>query len=140
MYAAMRLFTLCASAYRSTSSKLARRIGRYGLIGFGESYMAGDWESDALAELLTVLAADLTDLGKALSARGYEVEPVAGPNLGRTQLSHRVQRFLAQARSDDRLLIVLSGHGVHIDGRDYLFYSGNVWATAAYAEGVGVLP
>ena len=28
---------------------LARRIGRYGLIGFGESYMAGEWSSDDLA-------------------------------------------------------------------------------------------
>jgi cyclopropane-fatty-acyl-phospholipid synthase len=42
--------------------QLARRIGRHGLIGFGESYMAGEWESDTLAALLTILAADLTDL------------------------------------------------------------------------------
>ena len=28
---------------------MARRIGRYGLIGFGESYMAGEWSSDDLA-------------------------------------------------------------------------------------------
>jgi cyclopropane-fatty-acyl-phospholipid synthase len=41
---------------------LARRIGRHGLIGFGESYMAGEWESDALAELLTVLATDVDNL------------------------------------------------------------------------------
>ena len=27
---------------------MARRIGRYGLIGFGESYMAGEWSSDDL--------------------------------------------------------------------------------------------
>ena len=27
---------------------LARRIGRHGLIGFGESYMAGEWESTDL--------------------------------------------------------------------------------------------
>ena len=27
---------------------LARRLGRYGLIGFGESYMAGEWSSDDL--------------------------------------------------------------------------------------------
>ena len=37
---------------------LARRIGRYGLIGFGESYMAGEWScnesSQDLAQLLTV--------------------------------------------------------------------------------------
>ena len=42
--------------------RLARRIGRHGLIGFGESYMAGEWESDALAEVLTVLATDMADL------------------------------------------------------------------------------
>jgi cyclopropane-fatty-acyl-phospholipid synthase len=42
--------------------RLARRIGRYGLIGFGESYMAGEWESDALTEVLTVLASDMMNL------------------------------------------------------------------------------
>jgi cyclopropane-fatty-acyl-phospholipid synthase len=42
--------------------RLARRIGRYGLIGFGESYMAGEWESDALTEVLTVLATDVMNL------------------------------------------------------------------------------
>jgi len=42
--------------------RLARRIGRHGLIGFGESYMAGEWESDALTEALTVLATDIDDL------------------------------------------------------------------------------
>ncbi len=42
--------------------RLARRIGRHGLIGFGESYMAGEWESDALAEVLTVLATEMADL------------------------------------------------------------------------------
>ncbi len=42
--------------------RLARRIGRHGLIGFGESYMAGEWESDALPEVLTVLATDMAAL------------------------------------------------------------------------------
>jgi cyclopropane-fatty-acyl-phospholipid synthase len=41
---------------------LARRIGRYGLIGFGESYMAGDWDSDDLCGLLTVLATAVSTL------------------------------------------------------------------------------
>ena len=35
---------------------LVRRVGRYGLIGFGESYMAGDWSSDDLAGVLTEFA------------------------------------------------------------------------------------
>jgi cyclopropane-fatty-acyl-phospholipid synthase len=41
---------------------LARRIGRRGLIGFGESYMAGEWSSEDLTPLLTVLAESVADL------------------------------------------------------------------------------
>src|SRR6202000_566921 len=36
--------------------RLARRMARHGLIGFGESYMAGEWESTDLVAALTVLA------------------------------------------------------------------------------------
>ncbi|MFF8410083.1 SAM-dependent methyltransferase [Streptomyces omiyaensis] len=39
-----------------------RRIGADGLIGFGESYMAGEWDSDDLVGLLTVLARHVDDL------------------------------------------------------------------------------
>ncbi|WP_256106995.1 cyclopropane-fatty-acyl-phospholipid synthase family protein [Streptomyces sp. ODS05-4] len=39
-----------------------RRVGTSGLIGFGESYMAGEWDSDDLAGVLTVLAARVDDL------------------------------------------------------------------------------
>ena len=41
---------------------LARRVGRYGLIGFGESYMAGEWHSNDLAGLLTAFANSVADL------------------------------------------------------------------------------
>lgn len=41
---------------------MARRIGRYGLIGFGESYMAGEWSSDDLTAVLTVFATSMSDL------------------------------------------------------------------------------
>jgi cyclopropane-fatty-acyl-phospholipid synthase len=41
---------------------LARRIGRHGLIGFGESYMAGEWSSKELTPVLTVLAASVAEL------------------------------------------------------------------------------
>ena len=41
---------------------LARRIGRHGLIGFGESYMAGEWSSNELTAALTVLAESVADL------------------------------------------------------------------------------
>ncbi|MFK4142646.1 class I SAM-dependent methyltransferase [Streptomyces filamentosus] len=39
-----------------------RRIGRHGLIGFGESYLAGEWDSDDLAGVLTVLAGHVDEL------------------------------------------------------------------------------
>ncbi|MDV9187382.1 cyclopropane-fatty-acyl-phospholipid synthase family protein [Streptomyces sp. SR27] len=39
-----------------------RRIGADGLIGFGESYMAGEWEADDLVDVLTVLARHVDDL------------------------------------------------------------------------------
>ncbi|WP_439145234.1 class I SAM-dependent methyltransferase [Streptantibioticus silvisoli] len=39
-----------------------RRIGADGLIGFGESYMAGEWHTDDLVGVLTVLAANVADL------------------------------------------------------------------------------
>ncbi|MFM9373575.1 class I SAM-dependent methyltransferase [Streptomyces sp. Da 82-17] len=38
------------------------RIGAQGLIGFGESYMAGEWDAPDLVAALTVLAAHATEL------------------------------------------------------------------------------
>ncbi|WP_024793724.1 class I SAM-dependent methyltransferase [Tomitella biformata] len=40
----------------------ARRVGADGLIGFGESYMAGDWTSPDLAAVLTVFASRMATL------------------------------------------------------------------------------
>jgi cyclopropane-fatty-acyl-phospholipid synthase len=39
-----------------------RRIGASGLIGLGESYMAGDWDSGDLTALLTVFASEVATL------------------------------------------------------------------------------
>ncbi|MFI5887760.1 class I SAM-dependent methyltransferase, partial [Streptomyces sp. NPDC051554] len=39
-----------------------RRLGTGALVGFGESYMAGEWDADDLVGVLTVLAAHTTDL------------------------------------------------------------------------------
>ncbi|HSV40928.1 MAG TPA: cyclopropane-fatty-acyl-phospholipid synthase family protein [Nocardioidaceae bacterium] len=39
-----------------------RRVGSGGLIGFGEAYQAGDWDSDDLAGLLTIMAGELSTL------------------------------------------------------------------------------
>lgn len=42
--------------------ELFGRLGRDGLIGFGEAYMSGAWDAPDLSGFLTVLAADLADL------------------------------------------------------------------------------
>jgi len=42
--------------------RLARRMGRHGLVGFGESYMAGEWESTDLVAVLTIMAPALNHL------------------------------------------------------------------------------
>ncbi|HXO57330.1 MAG TPA: class I SAM-dependent methyltransferase, partial [Mycobacterium sp.] len=42
--------------------RLARRMGRHGLVGFGESYMAGEWESTDLVAVLTIMRPALNHL------------------------------------------------------------------------------
>jgi cyclopropane-fatty-acyl-phospholipid synthase len=72
---------------------LARRIGRHGLIGFGESYMAGEWESEDLTEVLTILATEVADL----VPRGWQwLRPIATAS----QPGSRRHRTRAQARHD----------------------------------------
>jgi cyclopropane-fatty-acyl-phospholipid synthase len=58
---------------------LARRIGRDGLIGFGESYMAGDWSADDLPGLLTEFAKSVTDLIPAALQRFRPLAVVRHP-------------------------------------------------------------
>jgi cyclopropane-fatty-acyl-phospholipid synthase len=43
-------------------SDFYQRLGAGGLIGFGESFMAGDWVSDDLAGVLTVMASRMAEL------------------------------------------------------------------------------
>ena len=49
-----------------------RRIAAAGLVGLGESYMAGDWDSTDLADVLTVLA---TGLGRLIPAPLLRLRP-----------------------------------------------------------------
>ena len=68
--------------------RLARRIGRSGLIGFGESYMAGEWTSDDLAEVLTVFATSVSDLVPRPLQR---MRPIALSRQPRSQYNSRDQ-------------------------------------------------
>ncbi|WP_079273388.1 SAM-dependent methyltransferase [Streptomyces sp. TN58] len=63
-----------------------RRIGRDGLIGFGESYMAGEWDSGDLTGLLTVLATHVDDL---VPARLRGLRPLWAPSRPRRDRNTR---------------------------------------------------
>ncbi|MFI7410520.1 caspase family protein [Streptomyces sp. NPDC049627] len=65
---------------------------------------------------------DLQRLREVLIARGFETADILENRRGITLNTVRgaVHRFLGDARTGDTLVIVLSGHGIHIDGKDYL--------------------
>ena len=56
-----------------------RRIGASGLIGFGESYQAGEWDSDDLARLLVVFATKIATLVPAPLQRLRRLHVVRRP-------------------------------------------------------------
>ncbi len=62
----------------------ARRVGASGLIGFGESYMAGDWDAPDLAAVLTVFAGQMASLvpARLQSFRRIAVKALPGAHLG----------------------------------------------------------
>jgi cyclopropane-fatty-acyl-phospholipid synthase len=68
--------------------RLARRIGKSGLIGFGESYMAGEWTSDDLAGVLTAFATSMADLVPRTLQR---MRPIALARQPRSQHNSRDQ-------------------------------------------------
>ena len=68
--------------------RLARRIGRYGLIGFGESYMAGEWSSDDLAKVLTEFA---KSVGELIPSALQRLRPIAVVRQPRSQFNSREQ-------------------------------------------------
>ncbi|WP_406330987.1 caspase family protein [Streptomyces sp. NBC_00203] len=64
---------------------------------------------------------DLDRMATALSARGFhQVHLAQAPWFTPNVINGEVTGFLASAEPGDRLLVVMSGHGVHSEGRDYL--------------------
>ncbi|MFF9586903.1 caspase family protein [Streptomyces achromogenes] len=85
---------------------------------------ASDYEARGVAPL-PFIPGDLARLGAALRERGFQdVQILSGREGGKqvtaNYVNARVTGFLRRARSGDTLLIVLSGHGIHASGRDYL--------------------
>ncbi|MCX4741418.1 caspase family protein [Streptomyces antibioticus] len=88
------------------------------LIGTSEYDMRG-------VASLPFIPGDLARLGAVLRDRGFdEVQVLAGREGGKqvsaNYVNGRVIGFLRRARPGDTLFILLSGHGVHAKGRDYL--------------------
>jgi hypothetical protein len=79
---------------------------------------------------------DLRRLQSALFGRGFAAAEIleAAPQITRSDVLGRVARFLRLARRDDVLLIVLSGHGHHFEGADYLIPEDAVFDIEPFAD------
>ncbi|MDH6222946.1 caspase family protein [Streptomyces pseudovenezuelae] len=88
------------------------------LIGASEYEMRG-------IQPLPFVPGDLTRLGAVLTAHGFSDVQVLARRAGGKQISAnyinaRVVGFLRRVRPGDTAFILLSGHGVHARGKDYL--------------------
>ncbi|MFF3500740.1 caspase family protein [Streptomyces sp. NPDC003247] len=80
---------------------------------------------------LGFIPAELEQLRVALTARDFEVELVArgyvddhGTGINASHIRSSINKALANARMNDTLLIVVSGHGIQHEGRDYIVPEG----------------
>ncbi|MFJ6558144.1 caspase family protein [Streptomyces luteogriseus] len=71
---------------------------------------------------LPFVPGELERMAVALTARGFQVSQLADPTWQLTPniINGEITSFLTKAEPGDRLLIMLSGHGVHSEGKDYL--------------------
>src|SRR3984957_12071175 len=83
--------------------RLARRMGRHGLIGFGESYMVGEWKSTDLVAVLTILAPALNHLVprglRWLKPLGIAAQPDV-PRFSREQMQRNTAAHYDDVSSD----------------------------------------
>ncbi|MGY0060669.1 HD domain-containing protein [Streptomyces sp. LZ34] len=82
---------------------------------------ASDYDEPGIRSLPFVRD-DLARLSAALTERGFHSAEVAESKRGITLnfVKEQVSRFLREAKRDDSLIILLSGHGQHYEGTDYL--------------------
>ena len=71
------------------------RIGASGLVGFGEAFMAGDWETDDLAGVLTVFASRVSELVPPALQRLREVALLSHPSSD-SQAKHNQKQNIAR--------------------------------------------
>jgi hypothetical protein len=96
---------------------------------------ASTYDDPAIGDLPFV-AGDLRQLHAALSAREFaSVEILEAPRgTIRTTVNARVSGFLREARRDDCLFVLLSGHGLHFEGADYLVPEDASFAVRPFAD------
>ncbi|QLH22539.1 caspase family protein [Streptomyces sp. Rer75] len=82
---------------------------------------ASDYDEPAISSLPFVRD-DLQRLATALTDRGFHSAEIAEHRRGITLnfVKDQVSRFLREAKRHDTLFILLSGHGQHFQGTDYL--------------------
>ncbi|WIN00465.1 caspase family protein [Actinoplanes oblitus] len=95
---------------------MVRRPRRALLIGVSEY-------DDSSIDSLRFIDDDLDDLGEALTSVGYEVVRHPRQQNDRDRIDTAIEQFCRQAESGQQLLIFVSGHGIHRDGRDFLLPS-----------------
>ncbi|MFF2527232.1 HD domain-containing protein [Streptomyces liangshanensis] len=102
---------------------------------------ASDYDEPAITSLPFVRD-DLQRLEGALSERGFQPVEIAESPRGITPnaVNRHVLKFLRDAGRGDTLFIMLSGHGVHFEGADYLipedaFYEGGSFAESCVEIG-----
>ncbi|WP_030341956.1 caspase family protein [Streptomyces sp. NRRL S-1022] len=96
---------------------------------------ASDYDDPRITDLPFVRD-DLQRLRECLIGRGFAQADVLENKRGITQNTVRgpVRRFLREADTGDTLLILLSGHGIHFKGQDYLVPEDATYETEPFAD------
>ncbi|MFI0940888.1 caspase family protein [Streptomyces sp. NPDC021020] len=96
---------------------------------------ASEYDDPAISELAFV-PGDLTRVQTVLTERGFASAEILESARGvtRTAVNARVSRFLREADRGDCLLVLLSGHGQHFEGADYLIPEDASFAIEPFAD------
>lgn len=79
---------------------------------------------DSHIDPLPFVTDDIAELAEALSAVGYDVHTHDVEETDRESIDYAVETFFQGAAPGETLLLYLSGHGIHHDGKDYLVPKG----------------
>ncbi|MFC8895401.1 caspase family protein [Streptomyces cinereoruber] len=98
---------------------------------------ACEYDDEAIPSLPFVRD-DLRRLDQALTGRAFQsVEIVESPRgiITTNVVNRHVRRFLQEAKRGDTLFVLLSGHGLHFEGKDYLIPEDASYEIQPFADG-----